>query len=139
MWQILGILGIVFFVLEIFTPAMFFINLAFASFVSAGLAVFISDLNILILSFVVFSAVFLLILKPFLMNLKTDKSQQTGIESKYIAQKVKVISPISRTSGVITIYGERWEARVETDEIIPQGETVKIIRNESLIMFVEKV
>lgn len=139
MWQILGILGIIFFVLEIFTPAMFFINLAFASFVTAVISVFVSDINMLILSFVVFSAIFLLILRPVFMNLKTDKSQKTGMEGKYIGQVVKVISPITKTSGAITIYGERWEARVDSDIEIPEGESVKIIRNESLIMFVERV
>ena len=139
MWQIMGILGVVFFVLEIFTPAMFFINLAFASFVTAIAAVFVSDLNILILTFVVFSAIFLLLLRPVLMNLKTTKSQKTGMESKYIGQSVKVISPITKTSGAITIYGERWEARFDGEGEIAEGENVRIIRNESLIMYVERI
>ena len=139
MWQILGIIGVVFFVLEIFTPAMFFINFALASFVTAGISVFVSDLSMLILSFVVFSTIFLVVLRPILMNLKTDKSQKTGMESKYIGQVVKVISPVTKTSGAITIYGERWEARIESDGEISEGENVKIIRNDSLIMFVEKV
>ena len=139
MWQIMGILGVVFFVLEIFTPAMFFINLAFASFVTAAVSVFVSDLNILILTFVVFSAIFLLLLRPVLMNLKTTKSQKTGMESKYIGQSVKVISPITKTSGAITIYGERWEARFNGEGEIAEGENVRIIRNESLIMYVERI
>lgn len=139
MWQIMGIIGVLFFILEIFTPAMFFINLAFASFVTAGVAVFVSDMNILILTFVVFSAIFLLALRPILMNLKTDKSQKTGIEGKYIGKTAKVISPISKESGAITIYGERWDARTNNDEIIPEGANVKIIGNDSLIMFVDKI
>ena len=39
---------------------------------------------------------------------------------------------------MISIYGERWEARVENDEVIPAGSDVRIVRNESLIIFVEK-
>jgi membrane protein implicated in regulation of membrane protease activity len=139
MWQIMGILGVVFFVLEIFTPAMFFINLAFASFVTAAVSVFVSDLNMLILTFVVFSGIFLLVLRPVLMNLRTTKSQKTGMESKYIGQSVKVISPITKTSGAITIYGERWEARFNGEGEIAEGENVRIIRNESLIMYVERI
>ena len=139
MWQIMGILGVIFFVLEIFTPAMFFINLALASFVTAGAAVFVTDVNILILIFVVFSAIFLLLLRPVLMNLKTTKEQKTGMDSKYIGQVVKVISPITRTSGAITIYGERWEARYEGEDTIPEGADVRIVRNESLIIYVEKI
>ena len=139
MWQIMGILGVIFFVLEIFTPAMFFINLALASFVTACAAVFVTDVNALILIFVVFSAIFLLLLRPVLMNLKTTKEQKTGMDSKYIGQVVKVISPITKTSGAITIYGERWEARYEGDDTIPEGTDVRIVRNESLIIYVEKI
>ena len=70
---------------------------------------------------------------------QTTKEQKTGMESKYIGQVVKVISPVTKTSGAITIYGERWEARTDGDSEIAEGANVKIIRNESLIMFVEEV
>ena len=73
------------------------------------------------------------------MNLKTDKSQKTGMENKYIGQIAKVISPITKTSGAITIYGERWEARYEGEGEIPEGANVKIIGNESLIIYVERI
>ena len=139
MWQILGIIGVLFLVLEIFTPAMFFLNLAFAAFVTAGLTIFVAELNIVILTFVVTSALFLLILRPILMKLTTNKPQKTGIQDKYIGQTVKVISPITKNSGAITIYGERWEARIDGDGEIAEGENVKILRNKSLIMYVEKV
>lgn len=139
MWQILGIIGVLFLILEIFTPAMFFLNLAFAAFVTAFVTMFVAELNIVILTFVILSALFLLLLRPILMNLITNKPQKTGMEGKYIGKTVKVISPITKTSGAITIYGERWEARTEDDVEIPEGANVKIIRNESLIMFVETI
>ena len=139
MLQLMGIIGVVFLVLEIFTPAMFFLNLAFASFLTMGVTLFTSNLHVIIFSFVVFSAVMLLVLRPILMNLKTTKSQQTGIESKYIGQTVKTTSTVTKDSGTITIYGERWEARTDADEPIPADTSVRIVRNESLIMYVEKV
>ena len=138
MWEFMCIIGVLFLILEIFTPALFFLNLAFAAFATAGLTIFVAETNIVILTFVVFSALFLLILRPVLMNLKTTKEQKTGIEDKYIGQIVKVISPITKTSGAITIYGERWEARTEDDIEIPEGSNVKILRNRSLVMIVEK-
>ncbi|MCR5265127.1 MAG: NfeD family protein [Cyanobacteria bacterium RUI128] len=139
MWELMCIIGVLFLILEIFTPALFFLNLAFAAFATAGLTVFVSETNVVIFTFVVFSALFLLILRPILMNLKTTKEQKTGMEGKYIGQVVKVISPITKTSGAITIYGERWEARTDGDSEIAEGANVKIVRNESLIMFVEEV
>ena len=138
MWQIMGIVGVLFLILEIFTPAMFFLNLAFAAFLTAGVAVLTTNINLIILSFVVFSAIMLLVLRPVLMNMKTDKSQKTGIEGKYIGKTAKVISPVTKDSGAITIYGERWDARCDSEEEIPEGENVKIVRNDSLVMYVEK-
>ena len=139
MWELMCIIGVLFFILEIFTPAMFFLNLAFAAFATAGLTIFVAETHVVIFTFVAFSALFLLILRPILMNLKTTKEQKTGMESKYIGQVVKVISPITKTSGAITIYGERWEARIENGGEIAEGANVRIIKNESLTMFVEEV
>lgn len=70
---------------------------------------------------------------------KEAKEKETGMEGKYIGQIVKVIEPITKYSGAITIYDERWEARVESDETIPAGSEVKIIKNESLVLTVEKI
>ena len=39
----------------------------------------------------------------------------------------------------ISIYGERWEARSENGATISKGSEVKIVRNESLIMYVVQV
>lgn len=139
MWQTMLIVGLLFLILEIFTPAMFFLNLAFSAFLTAGVAVFVFNFKIIIFTFVVLSALMLLILRPILMNLKTTKDQKTGIEGKYIDKTAKVILPITKTSGAITIYGERWEARCDDDIEIPVDETVRIIRNESLIMYVSPI
>ena len=46
---------------------------------------------------------------------------------------------VSEFSGVISIYGERWEARSENKTVIPKGSEVRIVRNESIIMYVEKL
>ena len=50
----------------------------------------------------------------------------------------KVIETITQTSGAISIYDERWEARILDNNEIPVGENVKIVRYDSLIMFVER-
>ena len=39
----MAIIGLLFLILEIFTPAMFFLNLAFAAFLTAGFAFFITN------------------------------------------------------------------------------------------------
>lgn len=136
-WQLLIISGIVFIIIEIFTPMMFFLNLALACFLTAVLAFFVADWNILIPVFAVSSLVFLLFLRPLLV--KTRKNgEKTGVEEKYIGKIAKVTDTVTLNSGVISIYNERWEARSNTGEEIPVGAEVRIIRNESLMLYVEK-
>lgn len=137
-WQILIIAGIIFLIIEIFTPVLFFLNFALACFLTAILGVFVADWNVLIPIFVLFSAVFLLFLRPLLIKTRTI-GQKTGVEEKYIGKIAKVTDTIKSNSGVISIYNERWEARSNNGEEIPIGTDVKIIRNESLIFFVETI
>lgn len=137
-WQLLILVGIVFLIIEIFTPVMFFLNLALACFITAFIALFVTDLNYLIPTFVIFSLIFLLVLRPILIR-KKENGGKTGVEEKYIGKIAKVINTITSSSGVISIYNERWEARSNLGEEIPVGSNVKIIRNESLVFFVEKM
>lgn len=137
-WQLLIIAGVLFLIIEMFTPTLFFLNLALACFITAIFAIFIINLNYLVPAFVLFSAVFLLFLRPILMK-KKDGDKKTGIEEKYIGKIAKATENITQNSGVISIYNERWEARSNLGEEIPAGSNVKIVRNESLVLFVEKV
>lgn len=135
-WQLLLITGIVFIIIEIFTPMMFFLNLALACFITAIVAFFVIDWNILVPVFVLFSLFFLIFLRPFLVKNK-ENGNKTGVEEKYIGKTAKVTDTITSNSGVISIYNERWEARSENGEEIPAGADVKIVRNESLILYVK--
>lgn len=138
MWQLFGIVGIAFLILEIFTPSMFFLNFALAAFICVPISVYISNIFALILIFSVLSFVSFIFLRPILVK-NFNKSQETGINSKYIDKVVKTDTEITNTSGVINIYGERWEARSDDGSVIPAGVNVKIVRNESIIMYVKKI
>ena len=139
LWEIYAISGLAFLILEMVVPSMFFLNLAFAGFITAIIALFIKSWIVLTFIFVILSILAILLLRPILVKQKEAKEKETGMEGKYIGQIVKVIEPISKYSGAITIYDERWEARVESDETIPAGSEVKIIKNESLVLTVEKI
>jgi membrane protein implicated in regulation of membrane protease activity len=117
---------------------MFFLNLAFAGFVTALIALFITDWVVLMLIFVVLSILSIFLLRPVLLRHKTSKEQSTGMEGKYIGKVVKVIEPVNKYNGAITVYDERWEARTD-DEEIEVGSEVKIIGYDSLILKVERV
>lgn len=137
-WQLLVFAGVIFLIIEILTPVLFFLNFAIASFITALVAFFIDDWNVLIPVFVVFSAVLLVFLRPILIKTK-ENGKKTGVEEKYIGKIAKVVKAVTSIDGVVSIYDERWNARSETGEEIEVGAEVKIVRNESLMFFVEKV
>ena len=139
LWDIFAIVGLISVILEMIVPSMFFLNLALSGFLTAVLALFIDSWIYLTVIFVVLSIMSILFLRPILLKHKESKEQETGMQGKYIGKIVKVIEPVTKYSGAITIYDERWEARVDGDETIEVGAEVKIVKNESLVLTVEKI
>lgn len=137
MWQFLCVVGIAFVILEIFTPSMFFLNFALAAFITAIASLVTLNHFALVLIFFVFSFISFVFLRPILLR-RNSKDTETGIEGKYIGKVAKVSEEVTKDRGVITIYGERWEARCLGEQSIPAGADVKIVKNDGLIMFVEK-
>ena len=139
LWEIFAITGLVFLILEIIVPSMFFLNLALAGFATAIAALFFNNWIYLTVIFVFLSILSILFLRPILLRHKENTEQETGMQGKYIGKIVKVIEPVTKYTGAITIYDERWEARVDGDETIPAGCEVKIIKNDSLVLTVERI
>ncbi len=140
-YQIWIIVGFLFLFIELAAPTLFFLNLALGAFFGAIAAYFTPSIAIQVAVFAVVSTISLIFLRPFLLKSKT-KSEATGIEGKYIGKEAQVIQKIGEegTSGTgkIKIYGEVWDARTEDGSAVETFEMVKILRNESLVMFVRK-
>ena len=138
LWKVFLTLGFILLILELIMPTTFFLSLAIGSFATGILAIFVHTYNILVPVFVVVSIASLLLFRPFLRdNIKSK--EESGVEEKYIGKTAKVTEKVTKSSGVISLYGERWEARALNDEEIPETSEVKIIKNDSLIMYVEKI
>lgn len=139
LWEIFAIAGLVFLILEMLIPSMFFLNLAIAGFITAIIALWINNWITLTILFAIFAILSIAFLRPILIKNKKNKETETGMEGKYIGKIVKVIEPIDKSSGAITIYDERWNARADVEEPIPAGSEVKIIKYDSLVLTVEKI
>ena len=138
-WMIFIIISIIAIIVEIFIPTMFCINFAIAGVITAIVSIFWGTLSNLFILFAVLSLLSIIFIKPILQNL-LKKENNADFASQYIGKIVKVIEPVTTTSGAVMIYEERWEARAEYEaEPIPVDSDVKIIKNDSLILFVEKV
>ncbi len=139
-WMLFLIISIVSVIIEIFIPTMFCINFAFAGILTALISIFWGSLQSLLIIFVLLSLISIILIKPTLIKL-LKKETHADFDTQYIGKIVKSIEPITMQSGAVTIYDERWEARLaqEGAEEIPAGEDVKIIKNDSLILYVEKI
>lgn len=137
LWEFIVICGIVFILLELFIPSMFFLNFALAAFLTAIVSVFTTKTIALVLTFFLFSFLSFVFLRPLLLK-KMSKETETGVNDKYIGKKAKVIEEVSANNGTVSIYDERWNARTDDGSVIPAGEEVEIIRNDSLTFYVKK-
>lgn len=139
-WQIFMILAVVAFVLEMFTPAMFFLSIAVAALLTAGIAVFYFDIRWLIVIWSLLSVLILLFIRPMMKKFMHEMPHGESFQSEYIGKIVKVTEEITANSGAIAVYGERWDARLANPdaEAIPAGADVKIVRNESIVLYVEE-
>lgn len=141
-FKIWAIVGFIFLFIEIAVPSMFFLPLGGAAFFAAVAAFKYPD-NYWIQGgvFALFAIIFFVVVRPFMIK-KPSKDELTGVEAKYIGQLAQVIKDIGVANsdgiGVIKIYGETWQAKSSDGCEIKAGQMVKIVRNKSLIMFVEK-
>lgn len=140
-WQIFLIVAIIAFVLEMFTPAMFFLSIAIAALITAVAAVWLLDIHWLIIICTALSVLILLFIRPLMKKFMHEMPKGVDFNSEYIGKIVKVTEEITNSTGAIAVYGERWDARLadEHAESIPAGAEVKIVRNESIVLYVEKV
>ena len=139
-WIWFLIIAIVSVVIEIFVPTMFCINFAFAGVLTAIISIFwnVGFLHLSIL-FCVLSLVSIIFIRPILSKI-LKKEAKGDFHDQYIGRVVKCIEPITLQAGAVTIYDERWEARLSIEgEEIPEGQDVKIIKNDGLVLYVEKI
>lgn len=139
LWMIYVLLAVAAILTEIFAPSFFCINFAFAGVITALLSLVWGGFYGTMTVFIIISLLSILFIRPVLVKY-FKKKPEADFNEQYIGKIVKVIVPVTIDSGAVTIYDERWEARVKNGaETIDAGCSVKITGSEGLILFVEKV
>lgn len=140
-WEIFVIVGIVALILEMLTPTMFFLSIAIAALITAVIAIWFASGTWLTVICASLAVILLLFVRPWMKQFMNKLPQGVEFNTEYIGKSAKVIEEITANSGAVAIYGERWDARLadENAEPIPQGAEAKIVRNESIVLYVEKV
>jgi membrane protein implicated in regulation of membrane protease activity len=90
--------------------------------------------------FVVVSALCLLAVRPLAKKYLTPGIQPTNAD-RIIGQEALVTEDIDdlQGNGAVTIGGVTWTARSGTDQFIPAGTKVKVLRIEGVKVFVESI
>lgn len=138
LWQLWCLIGLTFLIVEMFTPVIFFLNLGLACFVAALAGWLGVNFTIQVLVFAVFSALFLMFLRPFLVKTKNGKNNNE-FEEKYKGKTALVTEKITEEGGRIAMYGETWQAKSINGQEIEKDSHVKIIRIDSIVMYVDAV
>ncbi len=135
------IIGITFFILEIFTPGFFVASLGVGSFVAAFFARQGSSFNVQLVALTAGTFLIFVLIRPFmgLLQKKSDKALETGIYA-LIGQSCKVIKKIDNieNSGRIKVGGEDWKASSSAGEKIDEGTIVTIDKIEGVTVYVTK-
>lgn len=136
-WQIWVIAGLALLILEMFTPLLFFLSLAFAALLTAALSLYVDSLNWQVGFFAVLSILSLFFIRPLLLKGRAANGQ-TGIEAKYVGNIAKSTQKINANEGRAAIYGEAWDARTLDGSEIEENQSVEIVKVENLTLFVKK-
>ncbi|MBR2386912.1 NfeD family protein [bacterium] len=141
LYQIWAIVCILFLFAEIMTPSLFFLNLSLGCACAGIFGYYKFSYPVQIWVFVIVSALCLIILRPLLLKNKKDNAENVNsvIEGKYINLEAIVVEDITEKGGKIKVFDEIWSAKSSNGENILKDTKVKIIKNESLTMIVEKI
>ena len=135
-WQIWCIVGVVLCIIEMFTPTMLFLNLGFACFTAAIIAAVGLSMAWQIGIFGICSILFLIVIRPiFLKNKENNEPETIGM---YVGKVANVIEKVTPNGGKIAIFGEEWQAKSNNENEYDINTRVKIVNNDSIVMYVEK-
>ncbi len=130
MWQFWLIAAGIFFIVEIINTGFLVFWLGIGALIAMISSLFISNVYIQALIFLVSSTLLIFFTKPFVKKFtKNDKSVATNAFS-IIGSRGIVINEINQLSGTgqIKVNGEVWSAKTDSEEIIPVDATVEVIK-----------
>lgn len=138
-WWLWMLAGAGFVVAEVFTPGFFLFWFG----VGSGSAAILAWAGVPAvwqwLGFIVVSGALVIVSKKFAE--KFTKQQPAGVGADRMIEKEGiVIEEINnfKGTGLIMVDKEEWQARSETDEIIPSGQKVKVVKMEGVHLIVKK-
>ena len=138
-WHILVTLGIIAFIVEIFTSGFISGSIGIGLFFAATGNYLSLDAKWQILFFALGVALTYFLIRPIInkygFGTKKVKTNQDALIDKkgIVTQEINYVE----NTGRVKIDGDDWKAATKNDEIIKVGTTVKVVAIDSIILFVK--
>lgn len=142
MWYIWLIAAGVFFVAEIATVGFMIFWLGVAALITCIVSLFTPNLIIQTAVFVILSALLLLLTKPFVDKFMGNKKPTIKTNAYSIIGKEATVTKSFSSSfktGQIKVGSEKWTAKAQNDEILSEGDKVKIEAIDGVKVIVTKI
>lgn len=140
-WQVWVLLGVIMFILEIFTPAFVAACLGIG-FVFGGLASGIQlGFSLQLVFFSVGTAASFFFVRPFILKVGYKGVEKVKTNADRLIGKIGLVTETidaSKETGYVRIDGDHWKAVSANNEIIEVGSRVEISERDSIIVTVIK-
>lgn len=139
MWQIWLIIAILFFILEMIGPGFLLFWLGVGALITMVVSIFVDSVGIQIGIFTVSSILLLFCTRPLAKKFTKNDTTPTNAYS-IIGKNGIVVKEINSIKGIgqIKVNGEIWSAKTLSNEIIPEGEFVTVLKLDGVKAIVEK-
>ncbi len=142
LWYLWVVLGVIFWVFEIFTSGFILAAFGFGCFIAAFPAYFHSHFLWQLFAFSAGTLAFFFTVRPLYLKYLYPKEKQipTNVQA-LIGQKGVVIETIDvvRGQGRVKVGGEDWKASCRTQERLERGTKVRVRALEGVTLFVEPI
>jgi membrane protein implicated in regulation of membrane protease activity len=138
-WENWVYLGIILFILEVFTPGFVVACMGIGALLAAPFAYFEASISIQLLAFSLGTLLSFLLIRPYALKYLYSSKEDIKTNAESIIGRVgKVKETINKdlNKGRVTIDGDNWRAVSETGEIIAKDEHVEVVKIDSTILIV---
>ncbi|MEA1971810.1 MAG: NfeD family protein [Candidatus Cloacimonadota bacterium] len=138
LWVLWIIVGIIFMIIEIFTPGFYFMSIGAAAILTGLAGFFVNNQLFQIILFIVLCFLFFVFLRKFALQFFLKVNTETNVMA-LVGKKAKVTKQISEDErGYVKIEGEEWVAISNNNELLEVGDKVKVIKIDGTKVVVQK-
>lgn len=137
-WQFWLVLGIIFMILEIITPTFFFFWFGLSGFITAILAIFISNKVFTSTTFIIVSTILWIFSRKIVKGWLKPLQNKNFHLDELIGKEGMALKDFNENNiGTVKVMSEEWTAKSE--DKIEKGDKIIVIDRESNVLYVKKL